>query len=201
MHSMTSIPSSNDRTLLASVSIIFCIFCIILATGCVSLSPSTVDSVENTNDSITPQSIMIKPFMTTPIPVQCQQESNWSGKSTIVEEPVIVSNPITDHHIGDIIPFGGTTTLAPGENITLLIYSIQFSTCQKLQSLDACSDSVRHCCHGISQTVSVKSNEYCINTWSWDVNTSQHQFISGSYVLVATSTNNPKIENLTVFKI
>ena len=105
----------------------------------------------------------------------------------VVQQPVITISPVDVHYIGDIISFNGTTNLPPGEIISLDIVSAGFAPCPKNPICD--DDSVHMCCGGISQNVAVKSAGCGITTWSWDVNTSQHQFYPNTFVIYAEDRN------------
>jgi hypothetical protein len=124
-----------------------------------------------------------------------EQEIRKSSKdgvnnlTLVVQQPVINFNPVKAHYIGDIISFGGTTNLPPGEWITLHIISSSFIPCEKYPSCNN-GDSVRPCCGGLSQTVEVRSIGCGINTWSGDdVNTSLHQFEPESYIIEGYDSN------------
>jgi hypothetical protein len=101
-----------------------------------------------------------------------------------IKAPEIEIDPMPDHTIGDIISFGGTTNLHPGENLSLGIMSAEFIPCPKMVEI---SDGVCTCCGGLETTIAVSPGNCGNNTWSWSVNTSQHNFQPDSaYVLFAT---------------
>jgi hypothetical protein len=114
-----------------------------------------------------------------------KSSSEWVINLTlVVQKPVITISPVGVHDIGDIISFNGTTNLPPGEIISLEIVSANIISCPKNPFCDE-DDSVRPCCGGISQEVAVKPAGCGITTWSWDVNTSQHQFYPDTFLIYA----------------
>jgi hypothetical protein len=106
----------------------------------------------------------------------------------VMQKPGITISPVSVHDIGDIITFNGTTNLPPGEIISLEIVSANIISCPKNPFCDE-DDSVRPCCGGMSQEVAVKPAGCGITSWSWEVNTSQHQFYPGTFVLYAEDPN------------
>ena len=102
----------------------------------------------------------------------------------VIQKPVITISPVSVHDIGDIITFNGTTNLPPGEIISLSIASASIIPCPKNSFCDE-RGSVRPCCGGINQEVAVKPAGCGITTWSWDVNTSQHQFYPDTFLINA----------------
>ncbi len=117
----------------------------------------------------------------------------------LVKDPEITIDPIPHHYIGDTITIEGTTNLAPGEMITLGIYSAEFIPCPK--SSVYCSDSVGLCCGGISDTIAVAPGNCGINTWSWVVNTSQHGFRPGHPYIFDVTGRNRVVENSSLFTV
>ena len=102
--------------------------------------------------------------------------------------PFISIDPIPAHHLGDTIAFHGTTNLPPGEMIETGVYSSEFVPCPK--SNGDCKGYVTPCCGGVFDHVSVIEGPCGANTWSWDVNTSEHGFrADGEYVISATGRN------------
>jgi hypothetical protein len=178
--------------------------CMLLAAGCTigETQDGKVAIEYGTNHKIeSPPVFTTIPIPTTsliqPAPVQSTLEKNSAIATATVKMPFINITPMNDHYIGDIIHFNGTTNLAPGEKITLWIYAITEQMCNKCQD---CSDTVAPCREGIQQTVIVESNISDINTWSWDVNTSQHHFEWGTpYIFEARE--NYSIFNTTEFEL
>jgi len=116
----------------------------------------------------------------------------------VVQQPVITISPMSVHDIGDIISFNGTTNFPPGEKISLGITSAAFTPCPKNPICD--DDSVHACCGGFSREVAVKPAGCGITTWSWDVNTSQHQFYPGTFVIY-TEDRNLSSSNYLIFEM
>ncbi len=106
----------------------------------------------------------------------------------VIQQPVITINPVGVHDLGDIISFNGTTNLPPGEIMSLNIASAAIVHCPKNQTCDE-GGSVLPCCGGFSREVAVKPAGCGITTWSWDVNTSLHQFYPGTFVIYAEDSN------------
>jgi hypothetical protein len=174
---------------------VFVILSVFLITGCISSTPAT-NHTRNTSMVMTLQKIVTS----TPIPtlIQSPLENNSPSTGATVEMPFINIIPVTDHNLGDIIQFSGTTNLAPGKNLILMIFAQTMQQCNKCQS---CDDSVEPCRRGIQQTVIVESNISGINTWSWDVNTSQHRFNWGTPYFIQVCTENNSICDYTKFKL
>jgi hypothetical protein len=122
---------------------------------------------------------------------------NVSRITLVVKNPEIIINPVPHHYVGDTITFDGTTNLPPGEMIVLGVYSIDFTMCPKMQ----CSESVHYCCGGIQTTIAVIPGNCDINTWSWDVNTSQHGFQPDHHYAVSASGRERLVENTSVFTV
>jgi hypothetical protein len=163
----------------------------LLSAGCTMSPPAPVPIAENQDIPGAPNLPNTTELPVTSLaPVQCPQESN----STFIR-----INPIPDHYLGDNITIEGTTNLAPGEMIQSQIYEPVFHTCPKFRS-GACDDSVYGCCGGISQAVTVRAGECGINTWSLDVNTSQHQFSSDSFIISAYKKNF-SVEDTRLFNV
>ena len=151
----------------------------VLAAGCISSSSQKVLPDANMSAASTPQplSLSISPVIT-PVQAQCRQEN---------VSPFISINPIPDHYLGDTITFGGTTNLAPGEQLLTQIYTDYFSPCAKCQILK--NDSVMHCCGSFSRIIIVKPGDCSMNTWSLDVNTSEHDFSEEGYIIQVQGRN------------
>jgi hypothetical protein len=111
--------------------------------------------------------------------------------------PFIDISPATHHYLGDIITFNGTTNLAPGEMIRVSIYEDVFHTCPK--SLEMCHDSVQHCCDGHGAIIPVIPGTCGINTWSWDVDTSQYGFEPDGEYIISAIGRNGAVENSSFF--
>jgi len=127
----------------------------------------------------------------------------WNSSGFTVREkpepsrPRISIDPVSHHYLGDTIAFRGITNLAPGEMIRILIYEGVYHSCPK--SLDTCHDSVQHCCDGHGTIIPVITGNCGINTWSWDVDTSQYGFgPDGEYIISAIGRNG-SVENTSFF--
>ena len=121
-------------------------------------------------------------------------------------EPEITINPISNHSLGDTITIAGTTNLKPGEALDFQIpfgfpTSLGFPPpCAKCQEI--ANDSVTMCCGtGIDRQVAIKPGMCGINTWSLDVDTSQHDFATGMTYVVDVYGRNWSVLNTSSFSI
>jgi hypothetical protein len=168
------------------------LLCILITAGCISPSSAPVPQPGNISLPATTVSPVTPPIIV-PAPVHCQNGSNTSYTG----EQFIQINSVPHHYIGDTITFDGSTNLPPGEMITLGVYSADFMPCPKWQ----CSGSVHPCCGGIGTTIAVIPGICCINTWSWDVNTSQYGFQADHQYFVSASGREGLVENTSFFTV
>jgi len=171
----------------------------IMVAGC-TLSPSAPGiPAGNMTVSTTPAPLSVIPLITNLAPVQLSEDCNRtipSGNG----EPFILINPISHHYIGDTITFDGVTSLPAGETISLVIFEAVYHSCPKSQI--AIDDSVRHCHSGLRDTVVVSSGNCGIGTWSWEVNTSQHDFVKDQgYFISASGGGDRFVENTSFFTV
>jgi len=161
----------------------------LFAVGCTLSSPAPAPIAESLNSPVTPTlPVTTERPITSLATVQYPQEN----KSLF-----ITINPIVHHYLGDIITFNGTTNLPAGENITLGIYTTEFIPCSK----SICCCSVAPCCGGIGDTFTIIPGDHDINTWSWDVNTSEHGFREGYPYAFYVSGRNGLLENSSLFSV
>lgn len=185
---------------LPSRQIVFTMCCILHVAGCVSPSSDRVNPIINMSETIPSNPFLTKSPNETLKPVRCPQQNNcFFDNVTLEKEPIINFCPQYDYHSGGTITLGGTTNLRVGENITLQIGSGYSSTCAKHRP-EYCEDTVRPCCD-LSQNVTVKLGGCGVNTWSLNINTSQHEFASGVYSILAISSSNPIVANETTFRL
>ena len=167
----------------------FLLLSILLAAVCISSSSAPVPPAGNANISAT----STLPVTTSiPIVTSSRVQNPQENASLFIG---INSNP--HHYLGDIITFNGTTNLPVGENISLAIYTTEFIPCPK----SSCCCSVAPCCGGISDAVTLISGDSDINTWSWDVNTSEHGFRQGSPYVFSVSGRKGLVENSSLFSV
>lgn len=112
----------------------------------------------------------------TPVPVITHKPVNGS---------FITIDPVPDHYLGETITFTGTTNLLAGENLSLIIRTTDFHGCQKTIYPCKNPDTVNAICcmGGFTRTVTVIPGNNGINTWIFSVNTSDVDFMAGSYVV------------------
>jgi hypothetical protein len=170
----------------------------ILAAGCSSLSiiPEKL-SANATKPAITIPTIVPLTATAVPTPLLYVNESNSS--IPVHEKPFIQIDPVPHYYFGDIITIQGTTNLLAGEKIKLQILEA-FVHCSKGLPRN---DSVNGC-HGdgIPAIVPVAAGDAGINTWSWYVNSSQHDFgPNGVYTIIVRYTRNESIDNETNFRL
>jgi hypothetical protein len=170
------------------------IFCLLFVSGCVSSPQITVNPLGNQSQNT---STNLPSAISTLL--DGSQGSDRLAKNTTIftKEPVIILQPIPDSHIGNIITFQGTTNLALGELIHIDIHSAEYQHCAKHRP---CPDSVKFCCEGIQKNETVILGDNGVNTFSWVVNTSQHEFEPGRYSFSAYSLSDP-IEKNTFFTL
>lgn len=173
-----------------SVTVIILV-CVLLAAGCTSPSSAPLTPAENTTvPAIPPLPVTTSSPIATPAPTQCPLESNSTFIST---------SPIPHHYLGETIPFRGTTNIAPGEMIETAVYSGEFAHCPK--STVSCQGNVTPCCGGYRALVSVIEGMCGINTWSWDVNTSEHGFRQDGEYIISASEGNGAVESASIFTV
>ena len=78
--------------------------------------------------------------------------------------PWIVINPISDHIAGDKLVIDGTTNLAPGTGLRIMVYELERE----------CPPMWQHCSETFSKSgnITVKAGTCSINTWSFATNLS-----------------------------
>jgi hypothetical protein len=164
---------------------------LILAAGCAtSSSPAPVPPAGTTIVPITSAlPVSARPVITTIAPAQCPLESNST---------VICINPVPHHYFGETITFDGTTNLPAGETITIRIAEA-WGRCSKCQFMR--NDSVRYCCGNFYRMVAVRPGDSGVNTWSWDVNTSDYDFQPDGNYLVSASGRERLVENTSYFRL
>lgn len=93
--------------------------------------------------------------------------------------PWITVNPVGNHYLGDVIKINGTTNIKKG-NVTIWIKDKDFHTClNRGDSLEGpCT-----CCEGVTLTAPIISGINGNNTWSTEVNTSQHRFYPAEFLM------------------
>jgi hypothetical protein len=94
--------------------------------------------------------------------------------------PYITINPVGDHSLGDVIEINGTTNCDEGE-VLMWIRDTIFIPCPK-NSMG--SDSPCPCCDGVYITAPIIPGICGNNTWSVELNTSQHHFYPGKFLIV-----------------
>jgi hypothetical protein len=175
--------------------------CFLLVIGCTSTTTPSSGTVVNPDHGFTPYrgSPNATDFTTLP---ESSSRSNHILINVIpspVTEPFISTDAVSDHRVGDIITFRGTTNLPEGERIALFITENSFRHCPK--SSRDCSDSVDFCCGGISRNITVRTGDDGLGSFSWDVNTSQHEFSKDSYTFAAYSKSDSRVSNGTLFNL
>jgi len=170
----------------------------ILVAGCTLSSPAPGVPAGNMTVSTTPVApLFVIPLITTLAPVPLSEDCNRTSPPGNGESFILI-NPISHHYIGDTITFDGVTSLPAGETISLVIIEAIYHSCPKSQI--AIDDSVRHCHNGLRDTVVVRSGKCGINTWSWEVNTSQHDFVKDQgYFISASGEGDRSVENTSLF--
>jgi len=111
----------------------------------------------------------------------------------------IAVDPVSHYYLGDTITFQGRTNLPPGEFIETAVYSGEFIPCPK--STRNCQSNVTPCCGGYSAIVPVLAGTCGINTWSWDVSTSQHGFRADGEYIISASGRNGAVDNFSIFTV
>ena len=177
---------------------IFIVISSILVAGCISPSSAPGIPAGNMTVSTTPVAPLSEiPLITTLAPVQLSEDCNRTFPSDN-GEPFILINPISHYYIGDTISVDGVTSLPAGEKISLVIIEAIYHSCPKSQIAD--DNSVRYCHSGLRDTVVVRSGKCGINTWSWEVNTSQHDFVKDQgYFISASGEGDRFVENSSLF--
>jgi len=130
--------------------------------------------------------------------MECVQKGNASG-SLVPAELFIRINPVPHHYLGDIVTIDGTTNLPMGEIIRISVGTTEFRSCMKNEG--NCHGYVTPCCEGISDTVRVTAGSCAINTWSWEVNTSQHGFRPDHTYAVYADARDRLMENISYFTV
>ena len=144
---------------------------VVLVAGC-TLPQGTVNRTSiTTMDATTP---IIEPVTTVyTIQTQCPVGKNAT--------PYININPVGDHSLGDVIEINGTTNCEEGE-VLIWIRDTIFIPCPR--QLGG-SDSPCPCCDGVYITAPIIPGICGNNTWSFELNTSQHHFYAGKFFLDA----------------
>lgn len=113
-------------------------------------------------------------------------EFTQSTKFNITSGLFINISPINEYKIGDIVTLTGDTSFGSGELINLNLVSSDAKQCLRHSP---CPDSVQFCCGGIRGETVVTSGDNGTSLWSWSINTSQHGFTEGSYLVTASGSN------------
>jgi hypothetical protein len=161
----------------------------LLATGCTSPNPSPAQVVK---DEDSPSSVLTTTVgipMTTPVQIICPPQNN---------SEFIRISPVSNYTMGEHIIIEGTTNLAKGEKIAILLTIDSPRHCPK--SAKSYNDTVDWCCGGLHDVVEVVSGNCGINQWSWDVNTSLHEISPHSYIIYAYGKND-LVEDAESFEI
>ena len=116
--------------------------------------------------------------MATPVLIACPPQNT---------REFLQISPVSNQTLGNHVITEGTTNLAPGEKITVLLLMDSPRHCSKSAGL--CNDTVDWCCGGLQDVVEVVSGKCGINQWSWDVNISLHEISPHSYVIYAYGKN------------
>ncbi len=90
-------------------------------------------------------------------------DDTFASTTFLVSSPDALITPIGDHFIGDRFTIGGSTNLAPGNDLLVEIYSSSFSPTKKTQASGF---------SGTSGTVPVTAGTGGSNLWTFDVDTS-----------------------------
>jgi len=120
-----------------------------------------------------------------------------SNITLIVQEPLITINPVSDHYyLGDMIEINGTTNCDKGE-IQILVHSLPFVPgCENQEP----SDVLCGCCEGFGITAPIITGICGNNTWSSEINTSQHNFYPGEFGLWFDDRDCSPSDNLFPFE-
>jgi hypothetical protein len=147
----------------------------VLVTGCISYqnaaNGTNIDTISVTKIPIlsTNQPSTILPIFQIP----CHVANN--------KTPWIIINPIGDQTLGNVIKINGTTNIEGGE-LQIFIRSIKIISCPK----DASYSDNPHPCNGVFLTVPIIKENLSNNTWSREVNTSQHGFYPDEFIVEVT---------------
>lgn len=120
-------------------------------------------------------------------------------KKPELTRPWIAIDPVSHANLGDTVTFHGITNLPPGESVETAVYSGEFIPCPK--SSGNCPGNVTPCCGGYSDFISVLAGTCGVNTWSWEVNTSQHGFRANGEYIVSASGRNGAVDNFSIFTV
>jgi len=193
---MSGTKKSRDLQLFLMIGILLSI---LIAAGCISPSSAPVPPPQNISLSATTMPPVTTPPTIVQAPVHCPNGSNTSN--LLNGELFIRINPVPHHYLGDIITFDGITNLPAGEMITFRIEEGVYHSCPK--RMGPCSDDevVRHCCEGLINTIAVLSGDCDLNTWSWDVNSSEHGFYSDGEYIIYASGRNGAVQNTSLFTV
>jgi hypothetical protein len=154
---------------------------LVLVTGCTTSSPAPVPPAGFTTVPMTSAlPVSASPVIATQALAQCPQENSTK---------FISISTITDHYLGEIVTFSGTTNLPAGEKIILGIVTTSFHSCQKTRYPCENPDTVNAiCCNGgFNRTIAIMPGNCGINSWSFTVNTSDYDFWPDFYIVYATS--------------
>jgi len=101
-------------------------------------------------------------------------DDTYTKLNILIEEPLIVIDPIGDKHIGDRFTLNGRTNLAIDDDIMVEAYSSSFKPTAKTQSGEFA---------GVTQTVKVVKGDSGLNKFSLDIDTST--FKVDEYIVTA----------------
>ncbi len=182
-----------------AIALIFIVIAGILVAGCTQSSSAPGIPTGTTAAPTTPAATLTVPPLTiTQVPDQMSMDCNQTSPSGN-GKPFITIDPVPHQYIGESIRFGGTTNLQPGESLVTAVYSGEFAPCPK--SAGNCRGNVTPCCGGYSATVSVLPGPCGIDTWSWEVNTSEHGFRPDGLYIISAIGRNGAVENYSFFTV
>lgn len=153
--------------------LLLCLFAVLVVECTSPHSAVNGTSITTINVTKVPKILVNEPITTvSTIPTQCLAGKNMT--------PCITINPIVDHVLGDVIKINGTTNRDKGE-IEIWIKDANF--------IPGChgpgpSDNPCNCCDGVTLTAPIIPGINGNNTWSGEVNTSQHNFYPGKFYLI-----------------
>jgi hypothetical protein len=81
------------------------------------------------------------------------------------------------HNVTRDVTINGTTNLAPGSNVTLVIISTDERLCQKSSP----ENTISRCGNSIQEKILVRNGSCGSNTWSFEMNTSYYRFTDYEY--------------------
>ncbi len=132
--------------------------------------------------------------------IQKTGTENVTGITFTMKDPEISFDPLPEHVLGDNLTISGTTNLHPGEMLDLQILEGYYHPCAKCQELF--NDSVYPCCGmGFLRQVPVMPGICGTSTWSVDVDTSRHDFVTGRTYVVYMYGRNGSAFNGSIFTL